>query len=112
MKQNGSLDWGGNLTHAATVGSTGFSNIGTLVSVTGMPDTVSRLSRLELFGKYKVQKAVTLNVKYAYEQFDSVDWAWDGQTIAVAPTNFISTEQTSPDYQVHVVGVTLTYNLK
>ena len=121
VKQNDRLDWGGNLTHAATVGSTRFSNLGTATSVSfgagatnlwPMPDTVSRLSRLELFGKYKVQKAVTLNVKYAYEQFDSVDWAWDGQTIATAPTNFISTEQTSPDYRVHMVGAMLTYSFK
>ena len=114
VKQDDSLDWGGNLTHAATVGSTGFSSLGTSVAATlkPMPDTVSRLSRLELFGKYKVQKDLTLNVKYAYEQYNSVDWAWDGQTIAVAPTNFINTNQTSPDYRVNVIGASLTYSFK
>lgn len=112
VKQDDSLDWGGEFTHAATVGSTGFSNLGTSVAATlkPMPDTVSRLSRLELFGKYKVQKDLTLNVKYAYEQFNSSDWAWDGQTIAVAPTNFINTNQTSPDYRVHAIGASLAYS--
>lgn len=121
VKQDDSFDWGGNLTHTTTTGSTSFGNLGTATSVTfgsaannlwPMPDTVTRLSRLDLFAKYKVQKDLTLNVKYIYEQYRSVDWAWDSQTIATQPTNFISTQQTSPDYRVHMIGASLTYSFK
>lgn len=121
VKQDDSFDWGGNLTHATTTGSTRFSNLGTATSVTfgplatnlwPMPDAVTRLNRLDLFGKYKVRKDLTLNMRYAYEQYNSVDWAWDGQTIAIAPTNFISTEQISPDYRVNVVSASLIYSFK
>jgi len=109
VKQDDSFDWGGNFTHANTVGSTKFKNIGSrLTTILLVPDAVSRLSRLELFGKYKVQKAVTLNVKYAYEQYNSTDWAWDGQTYT-SSTTFIGSGMTSPDYRVHVVGASLTY---
>jgi len=118
VKQDDSFDWGGELTHAATIGSTGFSNLGSGVTGTfAVPDEVSRLSRLELFGKYKAQKNVTLNVKYAYEQFNSTDWQWDNglqadYQITGGKKNFITTGQTSPDYRAHMVGAMLTYSFK
>ena len=76
-----------------------------------MPDAVSRLNRLELFGKYKVQKDLTLNVRYAYEDYNSTDWAWDGQGFT-SSTTFIGSGQTSPDYRVNVIGASLTYSFK
>ena len=110
VKQDDSFDWGGNFTHTNTAGSTRFKDIGSRIAATVLPvpDAVSRLNRLELFGKYKVQKGVTLNVKYAYEQYNSTDWAWDGQTYT-SSTTFIGTGMTSPDYRVHVLGASLTY---
>ncbi|MBI2285960.1 MAG: MtrB/PioB family decaheme-associated outer membrane protein [Nitrosomonadales bacterium] len=113
VKQNDSLDWGANFTHASTVGSTRFRNIGARIAATVLPvpDTLSRLSRLELFGKYRMQKDLTLNVKYALEQYNSNDWAWDGQTLT-SSTTFIGSGQTSPDYNVHVIAASLTYSFK
>ena len=117
VKQDDSFDWGGDFTHATTIGSTGFSNLGSAIAaaVKPMPDVVSRLNRLELFGKYKMRKDVTLNVKYAYEQFNSTDWSWDdgqiaGYQISSGKKNFIGTGQTSPDYRVHAIGASLTYS--
>lgn len=112
VKQNDSLDWGANFTHANTVGSTSFKNIGArLTTIFPVPDAVSRLNRLELFGKYKVQKDLTLNVKYAYEDYSSTDWAWDGQGYT-SSTTFIGSGQTSPDYRVNVIGASLIYSFK
>lgn len=112
VKQNDSFDWGANLTHANTTGSTSFRNIGArLTTILPVPDAVSRLNRLELFGKYKVQKDLMLNVKYAYEDYNSTDWAWDGQTYT-SSTTFIGTGMTSPDYRVNVIGASLTYSFK
>ncbi len=113
VKQDDKFDWGGNLTYADTTGSTRFSSLGTSIAATilPVPDAVSRLSRLELFGTYKVQKDVTLGMKYAYEQFASTDWAWDGQGYT-SSTTFIGSGLTSPDYRVHVIGAALTYNFK
>ena len=112
VKQSDSFDWGANFTHANTIGSTSFRNIGArLTTILPVPDAVSRLNRLELFGKYKVQKDLTLNVKYAYEDYNSTDWAWDGQGFT-SSTTFIGSGQTSPDYRVNVIGASLTYSFK
>lgn len=112
VKQNDSLDWGVDLTHASTVGSTDFNNIGALLTtILPVPDAVSRLNRLELSGKYKVQKDLTLNMKYAYEDYNSTDWAWDGQTYT-SSTSFIGSGMTSPDYRVNVIGASLVYSFK
>ena len=113
VKQDDSLDWGANFTHANTTGSTSFSRLGTSIAATVLPvpDAVSRLNRLELFGKYKVQKDLTLNVRYAYEDYNSTDWAWDGQGFT-SSTTFIGSGQTSPDYKVNVIGASLIYSFK
>ena len=112
VKQSDSFDWGANFTHANTIGSTSFRNIGArLTTILPVPDAVSRLNRLELFGKYKVQKDLTLNVKYAYEDYNSTDWAWDGQGFT-SSTTFIGSGQTSPDYKVNVIGASLIYSFK
>ncbi|MDO8466072.1 MAG: MtrB/PioB family decaheme-associated outer membrane protein [Gallionella sp.] len=112
VKQNDSFDWGGDFTHANTVGSTGFAVHPTLVALgtVGLPmlDVTSRLNRLELFGKYKVQKNMVLNVGYAHERYSSADWAWDGQTLTSSAA-FIGSGQTSPDYKVNVIGASLSY---
>ena len=112
VKPGGRYEWGGDFTHANTKGSTGFSNIGNLLTtIRPVPDAVSRLNRLELFGKYKVQKDLLLNVKYAYEDYNSTDWAWDGQGFT-SSTSFIGSGITSPDYTVHAIGASLTYSFK
>lgn len=122
VKQNSSFDWGGNYIHTTTLGLTDFKNLGiglmlppngvaTGAVVLPVPDTVTRLNRLELFGKYKVQKDVTLNVKYALEKYKSTDWAWDGQTLT-SSASLVGTGQTSPSYRVHAIGASLTYSFK
>lgn len=114
VKQNASIDWGGDFTHARTKGITSFAVHPTIAALgigLPIPDTISRLNRLELFGKYKVQKDLTLNVKYMYEKYKSADWAWDGQTYT-SSASFIGSGQTSPDYNIHAVGASVTYKFK
>jgi hypothetical protein len=110
VKPGGSFEWGGDLTHANTTGSTSFSDLGSAIAATVLPvpDVVSRLSRLELFGKYRLQKDMSLNMRYAHEKYTSTDWAWDGQTLT-SSTSFIGSNQTSPDYSINMVSVTLSY---
>ena len=109
VKPGGSYDWGGDLTHTTTTGSTSFSDIGSrLLNILPLPDVVTRLSRLEVFGKYQLQKDMALNMRYAYEKYASKDWAWDGQTIA-SSTQIVGTAQTSPRYNIHMINVSLSY---
>jgi MtrB/PioB family decaheme-associated outer membrane protein len=109
FKPEDNYELGADFTRANATGSTAFSNLGSLLTtVLPVPDTVSRLNRLELFGKYHMQKDLTLNLKYAYERYESSDWAWDGQTYT-SSTSFIGSGQTSPDYVVHVITASATY---
>lgn len=109
VKPGGSYEWGGDITRVNTRGSTGFLDIGSrLTTILPVPDTVSQLKRLELFGKYQMQKDLTLNMKYAHEKYSSTDWAWDGQTLT-SSTSFIGSGQTSPDYSINMINVSFTY---
>lgn len=111
VKQNNSFDWGGNLSHSSSTGKIDVATGALLTPATPLPDIVSRLSRLELFGKYKVQKDLTLNVKYAYEKYYSADWAYD-QVTPNTLANVVGTNQLSPDYNIHTVGASVTYKFK
>lgn len=111
VKQNDSLDWGGDLSHSSSNGQISVTPGALLAAAKPLPDIVSRLGRLELFGKYKMQKDLLLNIKYVYEQYNSADWAYD-QVLSNTLANVIGTNQTSPDYRVHAIGASLIYNFK
>jgi MtrB/PioB family decaheme-associated outer membrane protein len=111
VKPGGKYEWGGDLTHASSVGATRFSNIGTEVTALPLPDTNTRRDRLDLFGKYEVKKDVAIQVNYAYERYSSADWAWDGQTLT-SSTSFVGTGQTSPNYKVHMIGASVSYKFQ
>lgn len=97
---------GGDITHAASTGTTSVLN--TTNTTKAMPDLKTKLTRLDLFGQYQVQKNMTVKMKYIYERYSSSDWAID-QVTATTIANVIGTNQTSPRYNVHFVGVSLAY---
>ena len=113
VKPGGKYEWGGDLTHASSIGETRFSNLGTAIAagVLPLPDTNTRRSRLDLFGKYELKKDVAINLNYAYEKFSSADWAWDGQTLT-SSTSFVGTGISSPSYSVHMIGASVSYKFQ
>ena len=113
VKPGGRYEWGGDITHATTTGSTSFRDIGSRIAaaVLPLPDEISRLSRLELFGKYRLQKNVLLNLKYIFEQYHSTDWGYDGLTLT-SSSSFVGSGQTSPKYRVHAIGASVTYRFR
>ncbi|MCM2288171.1 MAG: MtrB/PioB family decaheme-associated outer membrane protein [Sulfuritalea sp.] len=113
VKPGGKYEWGGDLTHASFIGETRFNNLGTAIAagVLPLPDTNTRRTRLDLFGKYEVKKDVAVQVNYAYEKFSSADWAWDGQTLT-SSTTFIGTGISSPSYSVHMIGASVSYKFQ
>ncbi len=73
-----------------------------------LPDLRTNLHALSLYGGYKLKTDVFLKVRYHYEQYDSDDWALDdveSDTLA----NVLTLGDTSPDYDVHVVTLSLEY---
>lgn len=113
VKPGGRYEWGADLTHAFSKGKTDFDNLGARIAagVLPVPDTVSRLTRLDLYGKYDLKKDTSLNLRYAFVKYHSDDWAWDGQTLT-SSTSFIGTGMTSPDYKVHMIGASISHRFR
>lgn len=75
------------------------------------PDLTTELNRFDLAGKYQVQKDLAVNMSYAYEKYSSADWAYDNVTASTL-ANVIGTNEVSPKYDVHLIGVSLVYSFK
>lgn len=100
---------GGDLTHAKSTGRIAIWTGPAIVpAATAFPELKTRMTRLDLFAQYKLQKDMMLKLKYIYERYTSADWSLD-QVQPATLANVIGTNQTSPDYNVHYVGVSLAY---
>ncbi len=81
---------------------------GTALTSGPLPTSPTRLNSLSLYGKYQLQKNMSLKARYRVEKYRADDWALDG----VAPNtlaNVILLGETSPDYRVHVITFSLGY---
>lgn len=99
---------GANLTHSDSVGHSSFV-AGSAVPIGPLPDLKSRLNRLEMYSRYHLQKDLSLNVRYAYDRYTSSDWAWDAPLSLASVSSVVGTNQTSPKYNVHFIGVSVAY---
>ncbi len=114
VKPGGKYEWGGDLIHASSNGATSFA-AGSAVAAGPLPDLITRRNRLELFGRYAVQKDLSVNVKYIYERYHSTDWGYDTLTLTSFATGnggVVGTNQISPTYSVHVIGVSAAYRFR
>jgi len=104
-------EFGGDLMHAYSTGRisvwTGPA-IAAASQATPLPDLKTRVSRMDLSGKYQVQKDVAVKVKYIFERYAASDWAYD-QVLPATMANVIGTGETTPRYNVHFLGVSLSY---
>ncbi|QDX82208.1 hypothetical protein B9N43_13710 [Denitratisoma sp. DHT3] len=110
-KPEGPFEFGGDVTHSDSTGRIRVA-VGSLIAATApalpMPDITSKLNRLDLFGRYWVKKDLSINLKYVYERYTSNDWAYDDVSAATL-ANVIGTNQASPDYKMHMLGISLSY---
>ena len=100
---------GADYTYSKSIGKTDMWAAATLVLP--LPENTNTLNRLDLFGRYALDKNISLNVKYIYERFQATDWALEGLTPA-SMANVIGTNQTAPNYSVHAVGVSVNYQFQ
>ncbi|MGB4361676.1 MAG: MtrB/PioB family decaheme-associated outer membrane protein [Rhodoferax sp.] len=107
-KPTAKYEVGANVSHSDSKGRSDFV-AGSAVTIAPLPNLVSRISRLELFGRYDLQKNLTVNVKFAHERYSSNDWAWDAPLTLTSVTSVVGTNQTSPNYSLNFVGVSLAY---
>lgn len=112
VKPETRYELGADLIHASSNGATTFA-AGSGVANGPLPDLITRRNRLELFGRYEVQKSLTVNLKYMYERFYSTDWGYDSPltltSVSSAQGGVLGTNQVSPKYNAHVIGLWGTY---
>ena len=76
-------------------------------------DITSEMTDLRLSGIYAVDKASSLRLAYWYRHLKSADWAYDAYTNSalgvLAIQTYIGPAITSPNYSVHVIGVSYIY---
>lgn len=110
VKSSAKFEYGGDFSYAYTEGRFDFI-AGSNLSVAPLPDLITRLKRLDLFARYNVQKDLSLNLKYIHERYRSDDWGYDEVTASTL-ANVIGTNQTSPDYKVNFVGMSVSYRYR
>jgi hypothetical protein len=110
VKPEGKYEYGGDVSNAYSKGSMDFSN-GTALVAQSLPNLTTRLSRLELFGRYWLQRDLSLNLRYIHERYRSADWAYD-QVLPNTLAAVIGTNQTSPDYSVNMLSVSIAYRFR
>ncbi len=101
------LDIGADYVYAKSDGKIDVTT-GSLLESEPLPDLKTKLHSLSLYGGYKLKTDMFLKVRYRYEQYDSEDWALDDvdpDTLA----NVLTLGESSPDYDVHVVTLSLEY---
>lgn len=111
VKPGGKYEWGGDLIHASSNGATSFA-AGAGVPVGPLPDLITRRTRLELFGRYDVQKDLSVNLKYIYERYHSTDWGYDPPLNLTSVGAVVGTNQISPTYNVHAIGIWGSYRFR
>ncbi len=99
------LDIGVDYAHARSVGE-----IRVDTGATGgvFPDLKTDLDTVKLYADYRMRENLTLHGAYWYEKYNSEDWAVDGVNPATIP-NVISLGEDSPDYDAHVVMLSVRY---
>lgn len=111
VKPGGKFEYGGDLIHASSNGRTSFA-AGSAVANGPLADLITRRNRLELFGRYEVQKNLSVKLQYIYERYHSTDWGYDSPLTLTSVTSVVGTNQVSPKYEVHMIGVSALYRFK
>ena len=93
------LEVGGDLSYSDLKDEYGQQRIGGAAgAVEPLPDINTRLTRLQVFGKYALRKNAEVRLDYIYDRFKTDDWTWtsftflDGTTLTQEPlqkVNFI-----------------------
>jgi MtrB/PioB family decaheme-associated outer membrane protein len=88
-----------------------FNNV--FIPAASFPDATSKWFALHLNGIYELDKVSAVRLQYTYSHLSTDDWQYDAYTNSalgvLAIQSFPGTGMTSPDYNVHVFGVSYIY---
>lgn len=106
-KPNGRLEIGADLSHSDLSDEYGQQRLNAASPATvvaPLPDVSTELTRLNLFGKYALQKNAGLRLDYIYDRFSTDDFTWTTWQYAVG-TRVLP----DPVQEVHFIGVSYYY---
>jgi len=72
------------------------------------PDINADFISAKLYAAYKLRDNLTLKGTYWYQKLDSTNWSYDGVAVDTV-SNLLALGQTSPNYNVNVVMMSLRY---
>jgi len=107
---NNKLDLGADYVYSKSKGRIDVLS-GSSLTTEPLPNLNTELNSLSIYGKYRIKPNMHVRVRYWYEKYESDDWAVDN----VAPdelANVITLGDSSPDYDVHFIGVSFVYRFK
>jgi MtrB/PioB family decaheme-associated outer membrane protein len=105
-KPNGRFEIGADLSYSDISDSYGQAAISPASSTlpATLPEITTRLTRLNFFGKYALEKNSGLRLDYIYDRFSTNDWTW---------TSWVYVDGTrlsqDPNQKVHFIGVSYYY---
>lgn len=103
----GRLDFGVDILYSKSRSDLNFA-AGSALTTRPLPRDVTRLESLNLYSNYKLRESTSLRLGYWFERYHSTDWAVDG----IDPNqlaNVILLGETSPDYTVHMVSLSVIH---
>jgi hypothetical protein len=74
-----------------------------------MPDVTNNTIELRLLGQYQIDRQSAVRAFYMYGQLHSNDYAYQGTQYGTI-TSVMPTNQTAPDYNVNVFGISYVYS--
>lgn len=76
-----------------------------------LPDLATTLKVVKLHGTWHMSRDLAVKAMYWYQKLETNDWQWDGLLPATMP-NVITAGTASPDYDVHFVGVSVSWRFR
>jgi len=81
------------------------------IAAQNLPTVTVKTTTLRLNGQYQIDKRSAVGALYIYSRMSGVDWAYDGMQFGTG-TNYLPTNETAPNYTIHVVGLSYTYRFR
>lgn len=98
--------------HAKSTTEIEFRAASALPTPVDMPDLETRRDTVNVTGKYKIRKDLSIGLGYGYEKYESDDWATDGLDPASGDVdNVLLLTGSAPDYEAHLVKLFMTLKM-
>lgn len=88
---------------------------GAAASATPLPDITNRLTRIALFGKYKLEKSSEIRLDYIFEQWKTDDWTWqfsNGSPFSYGATTDGTTVTLDQKQSANFLGIRYIYKFQ